>query len=105
VSSLTHALAELVGHQRQLDMDGTFVGVSRQALDEVLFVMLSIEKLREHEGDSVTLLCDNPEGPPNNAIVLCGAWSDWKDMRVEGETLLGALQEAVKNKAEREGER
>ncbi len=30
------ALDALRNHQQQLDMDGTFVGVSRQALDELL---------------------------------------------------------------------
>jgi hypothetical protein len=30
------AIGALTGHQRQIDSDGTFVGVSRQALDEVI---------------------------------------------------------------------
>lgn len=30
------AIEQLTMHQQQLDMDGVFVGVSRQALDEVL---------------------------------------------------------------------
>ena len=33
---LAPAIQNLTDHQRQLDMDGIFVGVSRQALDEVL---------------------------------------------------------------------
>lgn len=48
-----------------------------------------IQALRAEEGDQINLLCDNPEGPPNNAVECCGAWTDWLDRRFEGETLHG----------------
>ena len=42
------AIDQLTNHQRQLDMDGTFVGVSRQALDELL--TFAAATLRERDG-------------------------------------------------------
>lgn len=64
-------------------------------LERHLAEIACIHKLRAEEGDSVTILCDNPEGPPNNAVECCGAWTDWSDRRFHGETLLGALRAAV----------
>jgi hypothetical protein len=71
------------------------------------------ERLRTHEGDSVELLCDNPEGDPNNAVVCRGEWccggmfahnSDaWQNgVRFEGETLLKALEAAIAERQRRE---
>lgn len=55
-----------------------------------------IEILREGEGASVTLLCDNP-GPdgPNNAIEIADDWTDWQPVRFTGETLTHALRAAI----------
>lgn len=52
--------------------------------------------LRREEGDSITLLCDNPDfnGLPNNAVECCGAWTDWKDRRFTGDSLLLAVRAA-----------
>lgn len=55
-----------------------------------------ISALRADEGDTVSLLCDNPEGPPNNAIECNGAWTNWVDQRFEGETLTAALLAAYR---------
>lgn len=54
-----------------------------------------VDTLRADEGDSVMLLCDNPEGPPNNAVICNGGWTDYCDRRFDGETLIAALQAAV----------
>lgn len=43
------ALDQLRNHQQQLDQDGVFVGVSRQALDEVLAAMLQAASSPERE--------------------------------------------------------
>lgn len=59
-----------------------------------------INALRRDEGDSVTLLCDNPEGPPNNAIECNGGWTDWTDRRFVGETLRAAILAAYKARQE-----
>lgn len=40
------AIEQLTNHQQQADMDGTFVTVSRQALDEVLAYVTRAEPLR-----------------------------------------------------------
>jgi hypothetical protein len=64
-------------------------------MERMLAEMSCVHTLRADEGDSVTILCDNPEGPPNNAVECCGAWTEWNDLRFDGETLLGALKAAV----------
>lgn len=51
-----------------------------------------IDVLREDEGDSVTILCENPDGP--NAVECNGHWTNWEDKRFEGETVLDALAAA-----------
>jgi len=58
-----------------------------------------ISALRVDEGDSITLLCDNPEGPPNNAVECCGEWTGWQARRFEGETLDAAIQAAFDARA------
>lgn len=42
IEELAPAIEQLRDHQQQIDADGTFVGVSRQALDEVLAAILPI---------------------------------------------------------------
>lgn len=54
-------------------------------------VWAMIQALRADEGDQINLLCDNPEGPPNNAVECCGSWTNWLDRRFEGETLHEAI--------------
>lgn len=62
--------------------------------EQSLSLTILLNRLRADEGDSITLLCDNPEGPPNNAVECCGAWTDWTDRRFEGETLDAAIRAA-----------
>ncbi len=50
--------------------------------------------LRSEEGDSLTLLADNGDGPPNNAVECCGSWTDWKERRFSGDTLDAAMRAA-----------
>jgi hypothetical protein len=42
-----------------------------------------IADLTEGEGNTVTVLCPNPDfnGQPNYAIECCGDWTDWQDRR------------------------
>lgn len=58
------------------------------------YIVKTINHLREEEGDSVTILCDNPEGPPNVAIECNGAWTGWQDRRFVGADLIEALSAA-----------
>jgi len=57
-----------------------------------------IDELRKNEGAAVTILCDNPEGPPNVAIEVCDEWTGWKGRRFEGERLIDCLNDAVRAK-------
>lgn len=59
-----------------------------------------VNRLRDEEADSVTILCDNPEGPPNNAVECCGFWTGFAERRFEGETIRDALSAAVAAKDE-----
>ena len=55
----------------------------------------AIDFLRSEEGDSVTVLCDNPEfDGPHNCIETGGAWTEWVDKRFCGDTLQEALEKA-----------
>ena len=58
-------------------------------------IVEAINELRQDDGSSVTILCDNSEGDPNNAVICNGAWTDWRDQRFSGETLDQALAEAL----------
>lgn len=66
---------------------------------EVEIVRL-INVLRADEGDSVTILCDNPDfnGQPNCAIICNGDWTDWVDRRFAADTVLDALSMAMTEK-------
>ncbi|TIU02366.1 MAG: hypothetical protein E5W43_01080 [Mesorhizobium sp.] len=56
-----------------------------------------IQDLRADEGSSVEILCDNPDfnGQPNNAVICCGDWTDWQDIRFTGDTIDDALGAAM----------
>lgn len=61
----------------------------------------AIETLRAEEGDSVIILCDNPEGPC--AVECSGEWTNWFEERFDGDTTILALENAVAKRARREG--
>jgi len=44
---MSEAINQLKNHQQQLDADGVMVGVSRQALEEVLERIAALEKVAE----------------------------------------------------------
>lgn len=52
-----------------------------------------VELLRSQEGDSVEILCDNPDGL--NAVVCCGGWTDFNEARFEGVSTFAALEAAA----------
>ncbi len=54
---------------------------------------LLIDKLRESEGASVTILCDNPDfnGQPNCAIEVYAEWTGWRCERFTGDTVFACL--------------
>lgn len=63
------------------------------------YPMRLINRLRDGdgEGDSVEILCDNPEGDGANncAVVCCGDWTGWQDRRFQGISLTVALEAAA----------
>ena len=57
-----------------------------------------LEELRLGEGDSVTILCDDPEADSTArrmAIVCNGAWTQWQDRRFYGESIVQCLAKGV----------
>lgn len=56
-------------------------------------IVANIEWLRAEEGDSVTILCDNPDGP--DAVEVCGAWTNWDCRRYSGKDWIEALDNAT----------
>jgi hypothetical protein len=50
---------------------------------DAIEIWRAIEQLTDGEGDTVTVLCANPDfnGQPNYAIICNGFWTDWQDHR------------------------
>jgi len=82
---LQHALRQLADQY----------GGNTRETDEAATVRF-INDLRGHEGDSVTILCNNPDfnGQPNCAILCNGEWTDYDDLRFKGDTVLQCLARA-----------
>lgn len=57
-----------------------------------------IEELRADEADSVNVLSDNPEGPPNAGIECSGGWTGYRTRRFDGENVLACLRAAAEAK-------
>lgn len=53
------------------------------AVIEAVEIWATIKDLTEGEGNSVTVLCPNPDfnGQPNHAIKCNGDWTNWQDLR------------------------
>lgn len=65
--------------------------------------MRMIEELRADEGNSVTILCNNPEADTRMeqcAIECSGHWTGFNDLRFYGESVAQALAHAMLAKAE-----
>jgi len=58
---------------------------------------IALRLLKFEEGDSVNILCENPEPKDSEsfAIVCNGGWTDWKDRRFYGESTLDCLRSAA----------
>lgn len=56
-----------------------------------------VEQLRAAEGNSVRIICDNPDfnSQPNCIVWCCGDWTDWHDEQFAGATIDEALGNAV----------
>lgn len=56
-----------------------------------------VDLLRRDQGNSVIILCDNEEAETlaeQCAVEVCAYWTQWKERRFYGETVLAALQAA-----------
>lgn len=62
-----------------------------------------IEELRAAEGASVLILCKNPDfnGQKNEAIVCQAPFTNWKEERFDGDTLVECLRSAAKAQSTR----
>lgn len=61
-----------------------------------------IDELRSEEGDSVEILCDNPDPTSDDegaAVECCGDWTNWEHVRYYGKNLRTALIHATNTKA------
>lgn len=66
---------------------------------ELRLTVKLIDQLRTSEGDSINILCADPEADEELVYVdACGEWTDWKDKRFVGKTLLLALQNCLANR-------
>jgi len=61
-----------------------------------------INRLREEEGSSVTIVSDNADfnGKPNCMIYANGPQTKWVETEYPGETILACLQAALKDKTD-----
>jgi hypothetical protein len=64
-------------------------------------IWTAINWLRDGPADSVTILCDNEEPPPLNAIECNADWTGFEDMRFEGNSIMECLEKAVAEKRKR----
>lgn len=62
---------------------------------EAIRILYAIDLLRDDEGNSVEIMCPNPDGPPHQAIEVTAIWTDWQPRRFTGDTLLDALDSAI----------
>lgn len=61
-------------------------------------IFTDIDLLRKEEGDSVSILCDDPEAETidvQTAVEVCGFWTDWEEKRFYGRTWVEALTKAA----------
>jgi hypothetical protein len=63
---------------------------------------IALEALRDEEGASVAILCDNPDTEVNYetcAVEVVAGFTNWNTKRFYGPTPLGAILEAAKAQA------
>lgn len=54
-----------------------------------------LRELIQHEGDSIKVMCHNPDGRPDYAIDCCGKWTRYDVLRFEGNTRRMCLEKAA----------
>ena len=73
-------------------------GFRRISDAEAVEIWRAIETLTEGEGNSVNVLCPNPDfnGQPNYAIECNGDWTDWRDRRFAHDSQVECFRLAVR---------
>jgi len=84
-AGLTEAQRESMGFRRISDA-------------EAIEIWRAIETLTDGEGDTVTVLCPNPDfnGQPNYAIECNGSWTGWRDLRFAHDSQVECFRLAVR---------
>ena len=84
-SRLTEAQREPAGFRRASDA-------------EAVEIWRAIETLTEGEGNSVNVLCPNPDfnGLPNYAIECNGDWTDWQERRFAHDSQVECFRLAIR---------
>lgn len=65
---------------------------------EAVAIINDIQQCRGCEGDSITILCDNPEADSDDkyaAVEACASFTGWKHERFYGRTWDAALHKAA----------
>lgn len=79
-------------------IDGFIDGVGIEWASQCIQAVGDIECLRQAEGNSVTILCDNPEAEIKacqSAVEVAGDFTGWETERYEAPSCLGALHMAA----------
>jgi hypothetical protein len=77
-----------------------FIARERRMIEDALRTVALIDAIRADEGNTVTLICSNPDfnGQPNEAIKVSTFWKNdsglWGDRRFAGDTVLDCLRTA-----------
>lgn len=82
------------------------LAAENERLREAGEAMRLIDELRVGEGDSVTILCDNPgdfDASFKVAIDCNGDWTNWQDRRFKGQTVLECFTDAAAARAALDG--
>ncbi|AZO29304.1 hypothetical protein [Mesorhizobium sp. M1B.F.Ca.ET.045.04.1.1] len=55
-----------------------------------------LERFREGEGNSITLVCDNPDfnGQANSKVIVCADWTEFQEREFTGDTITQAIANA-----------
>lgn len=92
LNEIQPALDQLRNHQQQLDPDGIMVGVSRQAIDEVLQFCATLVTSKDREAEYKLLFQRIEDGAWRNQWpVIASAMADYKEYFVQ----LAVLQDIV----------
>jgi hypothetical protein len=67
--------------------------------EKCISICNAIGELTAEEASGVNILSENADfGGPNRAVEVCGPWTDYVDIRFDGDDLLQCLERAVEAK-------